>query len=240
MDKNGFDLKESLEFVKTLKAAPVEVSVSRSDYVVPDFIITVEDDQIHIRLNQRRDVVFNSNSGVDIIVPSAHNGHRQENSFWRERYQSAKWFANALRERERNMLSAMHAIVELQKEFFLTGQFLSLRPMILKNIAERIKLDIPTVSRLLANKYAHTLFGTISLKQLFSEGVPTRDGELVSGKIVEARISSLVNEEDKKNPLTDKEITAKLCGEGFLIARRTVSKYRVRLQIPVCKMRGDL
>lgn len=112
--------------------------------------------------------------------------------------------------------------------------------MILKNIAERIKLDIPTVSRLLANKYAHTLFGTISLKQLFSEGVPTRDGELVSGKIVEARISSLVNEEDKKNPLTDKEITAKLCKEGFLIARRTVSKYRVRLQIPVCKMRGDL
>jgi RNA polymerase sigma-54 factor len=136
------------------------------------------------------------------------------------------------------MLTVMNVIIDLQKEYFKEGDIRMLKPMILKNVADIAGVDISTVSRITCNKYADTHFGTILLKDLFSEGIENQKGEVISNRVIQTAIEEVVQAEDKKNPYTDQQLVSLLSNRGFTIARRTVAKYREQLQIPVAQMRA--
>jgi RNA polymerase sigma-54 factor len=136
------------------------------------------------------------------------------------------------------MMKVMEAIMQMQYEYFVTGDIMQLKPMILKNIADKVGLDISTVSRITCNKYAETPFGTILLKDLFSEGLPNKEGDAVSNKVIQNTIEDVIKSEDKNRPYTDKELVAILSDKGYQVARRTVAKYRNLLKIPISQMRG--
>jgi RNA polymerase sigma-54 factor len=158
--------------------------------------------------------------------------------YLKNKYQSAQWFVSAIRQREGTMLRIMKAIVNMQYEYFREGDIKLLKPMILKNIADKTGVDISTVSRITCNKYVDTPFGMILLKDLFTEGIINEKGEAISNKVIQVAIEDAIEKEDKKNPYTDQQLVAILAKKGFSIARRTVAKYREILQIPVAQMRS--
>jgi RNA polymerase sigma-54 factor len=160
--------------------------------------------------------------------------------FVRQKIEGAKSFINNIKERQNTLYSIMHCIMDYQKEYFLTGDELLLKPMILKDISEKVKLDISTVSRVTSTKYVQTNFGTILLKSLFNEALTNDEGEDVSSKMVKKIISDSIEAENKKKPLTDDALTKILNTQGYNIARRTVAKYREMLDIPVARMRKKL
>ena len=158
--------------------------------------------------------------------------------YLKNKYQSAQWFVSAIRQREGTMLRIMKAIVNMQYEYFREGDVKLLKPMILKNIADKTGVDISTVSRITCNKYVDTPFGMILLKDLFTEGIINEKGEAISNRVIQVAIEDAIEKEDKKNPYTDQQLVAILAQKGFSIARRTVAKYREILQIPVAQMRS--
>lgn len=159
-------------------------------------------------------------------------------TFIREKVESAQWFIDSIRQRQQTLLNTMKAIVYLQSSFFRTGK--GLRPMILKDVAERVRMDISTISRVVNGKYVQTPFGVYELKYFFSEGLVNESGEEVSSREVKQLLHRLVEQEDKRNPLSDKELADRLKEEGFRVARRTISKYREQLQLPVARLRREL
>jgi RNA polymerase sigma-54 factor len=160
--------------------------------------------------------------------------------YLRNKLSAAQWFISAIELREANMLKVMQAIMQMQYNYFLTGDIMQLKPMILKNIADKVGLDISTVSRITCNKYVETPFGTILLKDLFSEGLPNKEGDAISNKVIQNTIEDVIKAEDKNRPYTDKELVAILSEKGYQVARRTVAKYRNLLKIPISQMRGIL
>ncbi len=152
--------------------------------------------------------------------------------------QSALWFINAVQQREATMLKIMKAVVDIQKDYFLTGDINLLKPMILKNVAEMIGVDISTVSRITCNKYAETPYGLLLLKDLFTEGIANEKGQVISNKVIQSAIENVIESEDKHKPYTDQQLVTILSQKGFLVARRTVAKYREQLQIPVSDVRS--
>jgi RNA polymerase sigma-54 factor len=158
----------------------------------------------------------------------------------KSKIESAKWFIDAIRQRQNTLLLTMNAIMEYQKEYFQTGDETKLRPMILKDIAEIVNLDISTVSRVANSKYVQTPFGTFLLKTFFSESMQTKTGEEVSTREIKKILQDTINEEDKTKPVTDDQLTAILKQKGYSIARRTVAKYREQLNIPVSRLRKEL
>jgi RNA polymerase sigma-54 factor len=158
--------------------------------------------------------------------------------YLRSKLNAAQWFVNAIRQREMNMLRIMQTIVHMQAEYFKYGDILLLKPMKLKDIAEKVNVDISTVSRLTCNKYAETSFGTILLKDLFTEGIVNKEGNNISNKVIQSIIGELVGQEDKKLPYTDRQLVSILASRGYTVARRTVAKYRELLNIPVAQIRG--
>jgi RNA polymerase sigma-54 factor len=160
--------------------------------------------------------------------------------FAKQKINSAKWFIDAIQQRQSSMLKTMKAIVHLQEEFFLTGDFKNLKPMILKDVAKLINMDISTVSRVTSSKYVQTSFGVYKLKEFFTSVLKKEDGEEISNKEIQEIITELVQIEDKKNPLTDLEISAQLKTKGYNTARRTVAKYREHIGIPIARMRKQL
>src|SRR5690606_15575241 len=158
-------------------------------------------------------------------------------TFIKQKIDSAKWFIDAIRQRQHTLLYTMKAIMDYQREFFLTGNESSLRPMILKDIAERINMDISTVSRVANSKYVQTEYGTYLLKYFFSESITSESGEEVSTYEVKNLLQDFVDNEDKENPLSDEQLTEMLAEKGFKVARRTVAKYREQMQIPVARLR---
>ncbi|MES2881305.1 MAG: RNA polymerase sigma-54 factor, partial [Bacteroidota bacterium] len=156
----------------------------------------------------------------------------------KNKLQSAQWFIHAVQQREGTMLKIMRSIVEMQFEYFITGNINLLQPMILKNIAEIVGVDISTVSRITCNKYAETPFGLILLKDLFTEGIANQKGQVISNKVIQSAIEEVIETEDKHNPYTDQQLVKILNEKGFSVARRTVAKYREQLQIPVSHVRG--
>ena len=159
--------------------------------------------------------------------------------FLRGKLESARWFINSINQRRQTMMKVMRAIVEIQEEFFKFGEGY-LKPMILKDVAEKILMDISTVSRVVNGKYVQTEFGVYELKYFFSEGLTTDSGEEISNKEVKAIIESIIGEEEKRKPLSDQKIAQMLEGKGFKIARRTVTKYREQLGIPVARLRKEI
>jgi RNA polymerase sigma-54 factor len=161
-------------------------------------------------------------------------------SFVKQKLDAAKWFIDAIKQRQQTLLKTMQAIIEFQYDFFLEGDESKFRPMILKDVAEKIAMDISTVSRVANSKTVQTEFGVYPLKYFFSEGIATETGEDVSSREVKAKLKSFVDEEDKKKPLSDDKLEKMLHDAGYLIARRTVAKYREQLGIPVARLRKEI
>jgi RNA polymerase sigma-54 factor len=160
--------------------------------------------------------------------------------FVKRKIDSAKWFVDAIRQRQNTLYITMKAIMEYQKDYFLSGDEIMLRPMILKDIAEILNLDISTISRVANSKYVSTPFGTFLLKSFFSESMQTESGEEVSTREIKKILSDCIDAEDKIKPLTDEQLTKILKEKGYNIARRTVAKYREQLNIPVARLRKEL
>jgi RNA polymerase sigma-54 factor len=158
--------------------------------------------------------------------------------FLKDKLDSANWFINSIRQRQTTLMNTMKTIVALQEEFFKHGE--GLKPMIMKDIADRVNLDVSTISRVVNGKYVQTKFGVFELKYFFSEGIQTEGGGEVSSREVKKIVRQIIDDEDKQNPLSDKSITQKLKEKGYKVARRTVSKYRETLNLPIARLRKQI
>ena len=160
--------------------------------------------------------------------------------FVKQKLDGARWFIDAIRQRQQTLLNTMNAIVQFQYDYFLSGDASKLRPMILKDISEKINMDISTVSRVANSKAIQTEFGIFSLKYFFSEGIATDSGEDVSSREVKLALKKFIDDEEKSKPLSDDKLEKHLKAKGYNIARRTVAKYREQMNIPVARLRKEL
>jgi RNA polymerase sigma-54 factor len=238
------EVKEVLQILASLKTRPFTGStntIQANNTVFPDFIITVEADEVFVSLARQRSASLHVNQTWAETVHQMDNDKttdRGTRQYMRSKLASAQWFIKAIRERESNMLKVIKAIVQFQSEYFKYGDTMQLQPMVLKNIAEIVGLDISTVSRITCNKYADTPFGMILLKDLFTEGLTNKEGTIISNKVIQTIVEEVVEKEDKKKPYTDQQLADILSGKGYIVARRTIAKYRDQLNIPVAQMRA--
>jgi RNA polymerase sigma-54 factor len=235
------ELKIILRLIASLKMRPVcELQEGVNQNIVPDFIIVRAGDMIEVQLYRQRSESLNINSSwKEMATQNAKvTTDKSAVQYIKSKLQSAQWFIHAVQQRESTMLRIMKAIVELQYDYFMTGDINQLKPMILKNIAEMVGVDISTVSRITCNKYAESPFGLLLLKDLFTEGIANQKGQVISNKVIQSAIEEVIETEDKHNPYTDQQLVKILSQKGFSVARRTVAKYREQLQIPVSHVRG--
>ncbi len=217
-----------------------------SHHIIPDFILEPTDNGLELSLNNRNVPELRVNRGYSEMLEAythdkkAGRQNREAITFVRQKLDAARWFIDAMVQRQNTLLLTMNAIYEYQKEYFEDGDETKLRPMILKDIAEVTGLDISTVSRVANSKYIQTHFGIFPLKYFFSEGMQTDDGEEVSTREIKGILQECVINEDKRKPLTDEKLTEILKEKGYQIARRTVAKYREQLNIPVARMRKEI
>jgi RNA polymerase sigma-54 factor len=214
--------------------------------VIPDFHIINQDHVLILTLNSKNAPELRVSRSYQEMFDHYDKTAQKDKKFKeavqfvKQKLDSAKWFIDAIKQRQQTLLKTMNAIMNYQYEFFLTGDDKNLRPMILKDIADRISMDISTVSRVANSKYVQTEFGTFLLKSFFSEAIQTESGEEVSNKEVKKILEEHIGEEDKKHPLADEKLTEILKDAGYNIARRTVAKYREQLNIPVARLRKEL
>lgn len=215
-------------------------------YVVPDFFILNNAGKLELTLNSKNAPELRISEGYREMLKEYDRGSKKDRRqkeavlFIKQKIDAAKWFIDAIKQRQHTLLSTMTAIMNHQHDFFLTGDETTLRPMILKDIAEKTGLDISTVSRVANSKFVQTEFGTYRLKFFFSESLTTDTGEEVSTREVKKILSDLIENENKKKPLSDERLTELLQEKGYNIARRTVAKYREQLNIPVARLRKEL
>ncbi|HMO62520.1 MAG TPA: RNA polymerase factor sigma-54 [Ferruginibacter sp.] len=215
-------------------------------YITPDFFVVNNAGKLEVTLNSRNAPDLRISEGYRDMLKDYDKGTKKDRRqkeavlFIKQKIDSAKWFIDAIKQRQHTLLSTMEAIVEYQHNFFLTGDDTDLRPMILKDIAEKTNLDISTVSRVANSKFVQTEFGTYRLKFFFSESLQTDSGEEVSTREVKKILSNLIEGESKRSPLSDERLTELLQEKGYNIARRTVAKYREQLNIPVARLRKEL
>lgn len=251
MAKTGMDkdeLKEAIDEIVRLNPRPggqIDDSyVEQAQQIVPDFILDNKDGDLiltmpkfsvpELRVNKRyADLLMNSASS---------SGKRGKDAvaFVKQKLDSAKWFVEAIKQRQNTLQNTMKAILDFQHDFFMDGDETKLKPMVLKNIAEKTGLDISTISRVVNCKYIQTNFGVYPLKYFFSEGMKTESGDEVSTREIKKVLSESIAGEDKKKPLTDEELVSVLSGKGYKVARRTVAKYREQLNIPIARMRKEI
>ena len=246
MDKD--DLKEAMDEIVRLNPRPggqIDDSyVEQAQQIVPDFILENKDGELilsmpkfsvpELRVNKRyADLLMNSASS---------SGKRGKDAvaFVKQKLDSAKWFVEAIKQRQNTLQNTMKAILDFQHDFFLDGDEAKLKPMVLKNIAEKTGLDISTISRVVNCKYIQTNFGVYPLKYFFSEGMKTESGDEVSTREIKKVLSESIEAEDKKKPLTDEELVSVLSRKGYKVARRTVAKSREQLNIPIARMRKEI
>ncbi len=237
------ELKIVLQLIASLKMKPVceqEDAVNVNQNILPDFIVIQNGDEVEVQLYRNRSESLNINTSWKQIAENTTQVTTDKSAiqYLKNKLQSAQWFVNAVQQREGTMLKIMRCIVQLQYDYFITGNINLLKPMILKNIAEIVGVDISTVSRITCNKYAETPFGLILLKDLFTEGIANEKGLVISNKVIQSAIEDVIENEDKHNPYTDQQLVNILSQKGFSVARRTVAKYREQLQIPVSHVRG--
>jgi RNA polymerase sigma-54 factor len=216
------------------------------NYVVPDFFIYNIGGKLELTLNSRNAPELRISEGYRDMLRDYEKGAKKDKRqkeavlFIKQKIDEAKWFIDAIQQRQQTLLLTMQAILEHQQNFFMSGDESDLRPMILKDVAAATGLDISTVSRVANSKYVQTEFGTYRLKFFFNEALTTDTGEEVSTREVKRILSDLIAGEDKKNPVSDERLTELLQGKGYEIARRTVAKYREQLMIPVARLRREL
>jgi RNA polymerase sigma-54 factor len=242
-------LKEVMQQIIRLNPKPGGIigGVSKAEnYVVPDFFIMNNNGKLELTLNSRNAPELRISEGYRDMMKEYDRGAKKDKRqkeavlFIKQKIDAAKWFIDAIKQRQHTLLSTMTAIMNHQYEFFLSGDETTLKPMILKDIAEKTGLDISTVSRVANSKFVQTEFGTYRLKFFFSESLSTDSGEEVSTREVKKILSDLIEAESKKRPLSDERLTELLQEKGYNIARRTVAKYREQLNIPVARLRKEL
>ncbi|WP_167616229.1 RNA polymerase factor sigma-54 [Maribellus sediminis] len=217
-----------------------------NQHIVPDFILEIVDGELSLSLNQRNVPELKVNDAYqEMLKTMSENQKAKKNDkeallFVKQKLDSAKWFIDAIHQRQTTLLLTMSEIISFQKEFFQEGDEAKLKPMILKDIAERTNLDISTISRVSNSKYIQTHFGIYPLKYFFSEGMQKDDGEEVSTREIKKILKECIENEDKRKPLTDEKLASILKEKSYNIARRTVAKYREQLDIPVARLRKEL
>jgi len=215
-------------------------------HVIPDFHIENRDGVLILTLNARNAPELRVSKSYQEMFQHYEKSDQKDKKmkeavqFVKQKLDSAKWFIDAIKQRQQTLLKTMSAIMNYQYEYFLTGDDRNLRPMILKDIADRVEMDISTVSRVANSKYVQTEFGTFLLKSFFSEAIQTESGEEVSNKEVKKILEECIANEDKRKPLADEKLTEVLKEKGYPIARRTVAKYREAMNIPVARLRKEL
>jgi RNA polymerase sigma-54 factor len=243
------DLREAIAEIIKLNPKPggsMKESSKQMSVIVPDFMITEFEGRLELTLNGRNAPELKVSRGYEQMLRTYSEGGKTSKSdkealtFVKQKLDGAKWFIDAIRQRQNTLLMTMTAIMNYQREFFLSGDETNMKPMILKDIAEIVNLDISTISRVANSKYVQTNYGIYSLKYFFSESLSTDSGEEVSTREVKKILSEAIGAEAKKRPLTDEKLTALLKEKGYNIARRTVAKYREQLNIPVARLRKEL
>jgi RNA polymerase sigma-54 factor len=237
-------LKDILKLIGSLNMHPVITVQDQSfsnGYIIPDFILTVDGDEMNVSLYRSSAAALTINYGWLDSVNSKNCNKQLDKAtqqYIKSKITSAKWFISAIQQRESSMLKIMKAIVNWQRDYFLEGDISFLKPMILKDIAQVVQMDISSVSRITSNKYVSTPFGLILLKNLFNEGISTVEGNIVSSHVIKNALEEIIVSEDKKSPFTDQQLVKKLAQRGYMIARRTVAKYRELLHIRTAQMRA--
>ncbi len=242
------NLKDALGVIVKLNPKPgasASENVSMQT-IIPDFIVNIKDGKIELSLTSRNAPELHVSRNYADMLKTYHHQKKKtrENKeavmFVRQKLDAAKWFIEAIKQRQNTLIVTMQAIIDYQEEFFLEGDEALLKPMILKDIADATNLDISTISRVANSKYVQTPYGNYLLKYFFSESMQKEDGEEVSTRQIKQILMQLIENEDKKKPLTDEKLASLLKEQGFLIARRTVAKYREQLNIPVGRLRKEL
>ena len=242
-------LKAAIGEIIKLNPKPGETgagSAGKSQYIVPDFIVTGVEGALEVRLNSRNAPELRiSPAYAETLKAYEHSGKNDKNlkdavQYIKQKLDGAKWFIDSVKQRQNTLLSTMEAIVQRQRDFFEDGDETRLKPMILKDIANQVSLDISTISRVANSKYVETDFGIFPLKFFFSEGITNDEGEEVSNREIKKILSDAIAAEAKKKPLTDEALMELLKEKGYNIARRTVAKYREQLNIPVARLRKEL
>lgn len=220
-------------------------SGNANNFIIPDFFVYNNNGKLELTLNARNAPELRISEGYEEMLREfdgnvkMDKNKREAVQFIRQKIDAAKWFIDSIRQRQHTLLITMNAILDFQKDFFLTGDNVSLRPMILKDIASRTQMDISTVSRVVNSKYVQTEFGIFLLKSFFTEGLVIDNGEEVSTVEVRDIIEKIITEENKQNPLSDEKLMEALTSKGYPVARRTVAKYREQLNIPVARLRKE-
>jgi RNA polymerase sigma-54 factor len=244
------ELKEGIEEILRLNPKPggsfSDPMNRNNQHIVPDFILDFSDNELEVSLVSRNLPDLRVSRTYSEMLES-YSQDKEKNraqkdavTFVKQKLDSARWFIDAMKQRQNTLLLTMNAILEYQYEYFLEGDEKKMRPMILKDIAEKTNLDISTISRVANSKYIQTHFGMFPLKYFFSEGMQTDSGEEVSTREIKKILEECISNEDKKRPLTDEKLTDILQEKGYQIARRTVAKYREQLNIPVARLRKEI
>lgn len=243
------ELKEAISEIERLNPKPGGSYSGNNriiEHVVPDFAIRIVDGELELTLNGRNAPELHVSKEYSNMLKGYKESKDKSKSqkdtvmFIKQKLDAAKWFIDAIRQRQQTLFITMNAIMHYQSEYFLTGDERNLRPMILKDIADEIGMDVSTVSRVANSKYVDTPYGTKLIKEYFSESMKNEQGEDVSTKEIKKILESVIQNETKKKPLTDDKLAAILKEKGYPIARRTVAKYREQLNIPVARMRKEI
>ncbi len=243
------ELREAIEQIEHLNPKPGASYSSSSrpvDQITPDFTIKVKDGELELTLNSRNAPQMHiSKDYSNMLKGYKENAIKSKDQkkallFIKQKLDSAKWFIDAIKQRQNTLISTMSCIMEIQKDYFLTGDEKNLKPMILKDVAEKIDMDISTVSRVANSKYVDTPYGIMLIKEFFSESMKNQDGDDVSTREIKNILKGIIESEDKQKPYTDTKLVDALKEKGYPIARRTVAKYREVLGIPVARLRKEI
>ena len=245
-DESKAEINNAFNFIKTLNPKPSGglEGLEITEFLIPDFIIKKNNEEFIVELASGNRKININNKYISIYEDLKSKKNKDEETkksydFIKKKIESAQWFVDALNQRNDTLLKTMNSILKLQIKFFEDGDENDLKPMILKDIAEIIKMDISTVSRIVSSKVAQTDFGVLPLKYFFSESTIKKGDEIVSSRVVKNYLKKIINREDKKSPLSDDQIEKILQDEGYQVARRTVAKYREQLNIPVARLRRE-
>ena len=248
MDITEEELKAAMAKILKLNPSPGgQIDDSYNDQaqqIVPDFVLEYKDGELNLSMPRFSIPELRVNKKyADILMEAANSSEREKKeaaAFVRKKLDSAKWFVEAIRQRHNTLSSTMQAIVDYQHEYFVDGDETNLKPMVLKDIAEKTGFDISTISRVVNSKYIETHFGIYSLKYFFSEGLENQEGEEVSTRELKKALQECVDNENKRKPLTDDELVDQMSDKGYKVARRTIAKYRDQLGIPKARLRKEL
>lgn len=242
-------LREAIDVIEHLNPKPggaYSGNTRMVEHVIPDFTIKIEDGELQLTLNGRNapemHISRDYNNMLKGYKESKEKTKAQKDAvmFIKQKLDAAKWFIEAIKQRQQTLMVTMSSIMNYQKEYFLTGDERNLRPMILKDIADEIEMDVSTVSRVANSKYVDTPYGTKLIKEFFSESMTNDQGEEVSTREIKKILEMSIEEENKRKPLTDEKLAKVLKDKGYPIARRTVAKYREQLDIPVARLRKEI